>query len=284
MWKYLTVQFDQLTCSRNSQLPSQSAGTAGFYCAEWFIIDKAKFLMGVSNNLTGWYSVMTLNYGGESLSIYQLHLLNILSSVYLLKLLRFQDHFWVFFPLRASHHWCAGDENHFRTRRSSLLYHLLVWLTLRGSLRRNGIAIVAQDSHSLVATTSSASPLSHLCVCCGAGGKLQCGNGAESKTWPLWSFSTPYVCLCRGFSLCYVSFLWSMMLTWPVTTVHFRISFSFPLVRKSRKLWSMRQANLLMQCHLLFQNVLYPEAAFTVQWHDDKHGQNFVLIVSFQRI
>lgn len=42
---------------------------------------------------------------------------------------------------------------------------LLPRLTLSMSLRRNDAATDTQDSHSRVAATSSASPLSHLCVC-----------------------------------------------------------------------------------------------------------------------
>lgn len=75
------------------------------------------------------------------------------------------------FGLYTGHHWCAVHEDHFSARRSSLLYLLLLWLTLRRSLRRNGIAIVAQDSYRPAATTSSASPLSHLCVYCEAVGR-----------------------------------------------------------------------------------------------------------------
>lgn len=60
--------------------------------------------------------------------------------------------------------------DHYSTGTSSLLY-LLQRQTLRRSLRRNGTAIVAQDSFCPVAAMSSASPLSHLCVYCEAVGR-----------------------------------------------------------------------------------------------------------------
>lgn len=135
------------------------------------------------------------------------------------------------------------------------------------------------------------SPFSSLCVLWSRRGELQCGNGAESKTWPLWFFSTPHVCLWWGFSLCYVSFLWSKMLTWPVMTVHLRIFCSFPLVRKFyllRIILPIRgsydtSGRPTYSCNVIFcSKTFYIQRHHSLQWHDYKHGQKFVLIALFK--